>query len=34
MTRRTKLELEINKPTSIELLFDEPITGESQYGPY
>ena len=34
MTRRTKLELEINRPTEVELLFDEPITGESQYGSY
>jgi hypothetical protein len=34
MTRRTKLELEINKPVTLELLFDEPITGESQYGSY
>ncbi|MCB9249387.1 MAG: hypothetical protein H6613_12995 [Ignavibacteriales bacterium] len=34
MTRRTKLELEINKPVTIELLYDEPITGESQYGSY
>ena len=31
---RPKLELEINKPTHIKLLFDEPIVGESQYGKY
>lgn len=34
MTRRTKLELEINKPTKVELLFDDPIIGESKFGPY
>ena len=31
---RQKLELEINSPTKIKLLFDEPIVGESQYGKY
>ena len=31
---RPKLELEINKPTHIKLLYDEPIVGESQYGKY
>ena len=31
---RPKLELEINKPTHIKLLFDEPIVGDSQYGKY
>lgn len=34
MVQRTKLELEVNKPTEIELLYDEPISGESQYGIY
>jgi len=28
------LELGINQPTHIKLLFDEPIVGESQYGKY
>ncbi len=31
---RKKLELEINKPTNIRLLYDEPIVGESTYGKY
>ena len=31
---RKKLELELNKPTSIEMLFDQPKVGESQYGMY
>ncbi len=34
MTQRIKLELELNKTTEIELMFDEPITGESKYGNY
>lgn len=34
MTQRTKLELAINQQTEITLLFDEPITGRSQYGEY
>jgi hypothetical protein len=34
MTQRAKLELEIDQPTQIELLYDEPITGKSKYGPY
>jgi len=34
MTQRAKLELPINKPVEIELLYDEPITGKSQYGDY
>jgi hypothetical protein len=34
MTRRSKLELEINKPVNLELLYDDPIVGESNYGPY
>ena len=31
---RKKLELEVNKPISLVLLFDSPISGESQYGKY
>ena len=31
---RKKLELEVNKPVSLTLLFDSPIEGESQYGKY
>ena len=31
---RKKLELELNKPTILKLLFDSPIVGESQYGKY
>ena len=31
---RKKLELELNKPTHIEMLFDNPKIGESQYGAY
>jgi len=31
---RKKLELEVNKPVSLALLFDSPISGESQYGKY
>lgn len=31
---RPKLELEINRPSKIRLMFDDAITGESQYGKY
>ena len=34
MTQRTKLELAINLPTELTLLYSEPITGRSQYGDY
>jgi hypothetical protein len=34
MAERKKLELEVNKPQLLELLFDEPMIGNSQYGPY
>lgn len=34
MTERRKLELQLNKPTEIELLYDEPVVGSSQYGEY
>lgn len=31
---RPKLELEVNQPKTIRLLFDDAIVGKSQYGPY
>lgn len=34
MTQRAKLEIPINQPVEIELLYDEPITGKSQFGVY
>lgn len=34
MTHRTKLELAINQPITVELLYNEPIMGTSQYGSY
>ena len=34
MTQRSKLELEVNESKTIELLYDEPVVGESQYGTY
>ena len=34
MTQRTKLELPINQATELTLLYDEPISGKSQYGDY
>lgn len=34
MTTRQKFEPEINRPFEIEMLFDEPISGESKYGHY
>jgi hypothetical protein len=34
MTKRMKLELEINKPITVELLYDEPVTGRSEFGNY
>lgn len=34
MVQRQKLELEVNKPIELELLFDDPVSGENQYGPY
>ncbi|MBZ0184481.1 MAG: hypothetical protein K8F60_18625 [Melioribacteraceae bacterium] len=34
MVTRTKLELEINQPIEVELLYDEPVTGKNQYGDY
>lgn len=32
--QRPKLELPINQPVTAEFIFDEPVTGSSQYGPY
>jgi hypothetical protein len=34
MTQRTKLELKLNQPVEIELLYDEPVIGENSWGPY
>lgn len=34
MTERRKLELQLNVPTEIELLYDEPVVGKSLYGDY
>ena len=34
MPERKKLELELNKKVSLELLFDEPMVGQSRYGDY
>ncbi len=34
MTQRQKLELPINQTVEIELIYDEPVTGKSQYGQY
>jgi len=31
---RKKLELALNKPSEIELLYDEPVIGQSKYGDY
>ena len=34
MAERKKLELELNKTLSLELLFDEPMVGQSRFGEY
>jgi len=34
MEQRPKLELKLNESTSIKLLYDDPIVGNSQYGEY
>jgi hypothetical protein len=34
MAERKKLELELNKTVSLELLFDECVKGQSRYGDY
>lgn len=34
MAERKKLELELNKTVHLELLFDEPMVGQSRYGEY
>ena len=31
---RSKLDLELNTPRTMALLFDKPLTGENRYGPY
>ena len=31
---RTKLDLELNTPVTLQLIFDKPIIGENRYGPY
>ena len=34
MTERRKLDLQLNQPAEIELLYDDPVVGKSQYGDY
>lgn len=34
MKEKKKLELEIGKPITLQLLFDQPIIGQSRYGEY
>ena len=34
MPERKKMELELNKSQTLELLFDEPMVGQSKYGEY
>lgn len=34
MADRKKLEIQLNQPCSVELLFDQPTIGQSQYGEY
>ncbi|MDZ7763776.1 MAG: hypothetical protein U5K00_05040 [Melioribacteraceae bacterium] len=34
MVQRQKLELQVNKPVEVELVYDDPVTGENQYGEY
>lgn len=33
-TQRQKLDLELNTPVTLQLLFDQPLLGENRYGPY
>ncbi|MDX9759087.1 MAG: hypothetical protein RBU27_08005 [Bacteroidota bacterium] len=33
-TQRTKLELPVNQPITLQLLFDNPLTGQNRYGDY
>jgi len=33
-TQRTKLELPLNQPVTLQLLFDNPLTGQNRYGDY
>lgn len=32
--QRQKLDLELNAPVTLQLLFDQPLLGENRYGPY
>jgi hypothetical protein len=34
MAERKKLELKLNQPANLELLFEEPVIGNSSYGEY
>jgi hypothetical protein len=34
MSERKKLELQLNLPANLELLYDDPVIGQSQYGDY
>lgn len=34
MAERKKLELELNRPMNLTLLFDEPMVGQSRFGEY
>ncbi len=34
MSERKKLELQLNQPTQIEMLYDDPVCGNNQYGAY
>lgn len=32
--QRKKLDLPVNQPVTLQLVFDNPLTGENRYGPY
>ena len=34
MAERKKLDLKLNQPATLELLFEEPVVGQSTYGDY
>src|SRR5664279_1872337 len=34
MADRKKLDLKLNSPVTLELLFDDPVVGQSSYGEY
>src|SRR5664280_1884140 len=34
MSERKKLDLKLNQPATLELLFEEPVVGNSTYGEY